>query len=55
MFWLEMLEELDVKTPSTLQRLKNEANQLVVIIVASKKTSRRQMKNRQSQVGNHKS
>jgi hypothetical protein len=41
MFWLEMLEELRLGPTSRLQRLLDEANQLVAITVAAKKTSRR--------------
>ena len=40
-FWLEMLEGLGFQENKTLQRLKDEANQLVSIVVASKKTARR--------------
>ena len=44
LFWLEMLEEMDVGNPSKVQKLKSEADQLVAITVASKKTSRQQGK-----------
>lgn len=40
-FRLEMLEALDLGYSNTLHRLKDEADQLVAIIVASKKTARR--------------
>jgi len=38
-YWLELLEELKVQEPE-LPRLKDEGNQLVAIMVASKKTAR---------------
>lgn len=41
LFWLELLEELGLGNHNTLQSLKAEADQLVAIVVASKKTSRR--------------
>lgn len=44
LFWLEMLEEMDVGNPSKVQKLKSEADQLVAITVASKKTSRQKGK-----------
>jgi four helix bundle protein len=44
LFWLEMLEEMDVGNPSKGQKLKSEADQLVAITVASKKTSRQKGK-----------
>ena len=40
MYWMELLEALQVKNIKELLRLKDEANQLVSIIVASKKTAR---------------
>jgi four helix bundle protein len=40
LFWLEMLEELAVGNPQVLQRLKGEADELVAIIVTSKKTAK---------------
>jgi four helix bundle protein len=40
MYWMEILEALGMKRDSELQRLKDEANQLVGIMVASKKTAR---------------
>jgi four helix bundle protein len=40
-YWLELLEELEMSQDKELQRLKDEANQLVAIVVASKKTARR--------------
>jgi hypothetical protein len=39
-----MLEEMDVGNPSKVQKLKSEADQLVAITVASKKTSRQKGK-----------
>jgi four helix bundle protein len=47
-FWLEMLRAvfslrnpaLDVRTSDELERLRNEADQLVAIVVTSKKTAR---------------
>lgn len=41
LFWLEMLEALDLGHSSVLHQLKTEADQLVAIIVASKKTTRK--------------
>jgi four helix bundle protein len=41
LFWIEMVEALDLDYSSALHRLKDEANQLVAITVASKKTARR--------------
>ena len=40
MYWLELLEESGLSKNAELQRLKDEANQLVAITVASKKTAR---------------
>ena len=37
---MEILEELGMKQDQELQRLKDEANQLIAIVVASKKTAR---------------
>jgi four helix bundle protein len=39
-YWMEILEELGMKRNQELQRLKDEANQLIAIVVASKKTAR---------------
>ena len=39
-YWLELLQELLNETPLELTRLHNEANQIVAITVASKKTAR---------------
>jgi len=39
-FWLEMLGELQREEEGELSRLRNEASQLVAIMVASKKTAR---------------
>jgi four helix bundle protein len=38
-YWLELLEELEMRQDKGLQRLRDEANQLAAIIVASKKTA----------------
>ena len=43
-YWLELLEEVGMKQDKELQRLKDEANQLVAIVVASKKTARGNVK-----------
>ena len=40
LFWLEMLGDLELGHRGTLRALKEEADQLVAIVVASKKTSR---------------
>ncbi|HYF51611.1 MAG TPA: four helix bundle protein [Planctomycetota bacterium] len=40
LYWLELLEALATKEHSELTRLMDEANQLVAIIVASKKRAR---------------
>ena len=40
-YWLELLEGLGLDQDKELQRLKDEASQLVAIMVASKKTARR--------------
>ena len=39
-YWMEILEGLGMGRDETLQRLKDEAGQLVAIVVASKKTAR---------------
>jgi four helix bundle protein len=39
-YWFELLEQLAVNNSSELTRLKNEASQLVAIMVQSKKTAR---------------
>ncbi len=39
-YWFELLEELGMSQDKELLRLKGEANQLVAIVVASKKTAR---------------
>lgn len=41
LFWLEMLVELDLGNDEALAVLRNEADQLVAITVAAKKTSKR--------------
>ena len=40
LFWIELLEELKPGKDPEVQRLKNEANQLVAIVVTSKKAAR---------------
>jgi len=40
-FWLELLEKLEVGTNNAVIDLRNEANQLASMIVASKKTARK--------------
>jgi four helix bundle protein len=39
-YWIEILEGLGMGSDETLQRLKDEAGQLVAIVVASKRTAR---------------
>ena len=41
LFWLELLEESDLVTAAKLSAIKNEANELIAITVASIKTARR--------------
>jgi four helix bundle protein len=43
-YWMEILEGLGMSEDVVLRRLKNEADQLVAIVVASKKTARRERK-----------
>ena len=45
LYWIELLQELNLNNSEELLRLQNEANQLVAIIVASKKTARKKLKN----------
>jgi four helix bundle protein len=40
-YWVELLEEWEMRQDKGLQRLRDEANQSVAIIVASKKTARK--------------
>lgn len=40
-YWMEILEGLGIGEDGVLKRLKDEADQLVAIVVASKKTARR--------------
>lgn len=40
LYWLELLEEIGIEKSSELKELKNEASELVSIIVTSKKTAR---------------
>jgi four helix bundle protein len=40
LYWLELLGELGISSRTELARLSDEANQLVAIVVASKKTAR---------------
>ena len=41
LFWLELLEESKLVTPAKLTAIKQEANELIAITVASIKTARR--------------
>src|SRR6266849_1468147 len=41
LFWLELLDESELVTPAKLTAIKQEANQLIAITVASIKTARR--------------
>ena len=41
LFWLELLEESEFVTPAKLTAIKQEANELIAITVASIKTARR--------------
>jgi four helix bundle protein len=41
LFWLELLEESELGTPAKLTAIKQEANELIAITVASIKTARR--------------
>jgi four helix bundle protein len=41
LFWLELLEESDLVSPAKLMAIKQEANELIAITVASIKTARR--------------
>ena len=43
LYWMELLEELGLNNNDEFQRLKNESDQLVSIIVASKKTARKKL------------
>jgi len=40
LYWLELLEALGAASEAELRRLRDEADQLVAIVVASKKTAR---------------
>jgi len=42
-YWLELIEELGFKNDEVLKALKNEANQLISIVVASKRTARKNL------------
>ncbi len=42
-YWLELLEELVPQHQAALSRLKGEANELVSIVVSSKKTARKKL------------
>ncbi|MCG6535283.1 MAG: four helix bundle protein [Syntrophales bacterium LBB04] len=44
MYWFELLEGLGLRENADLKRLKDEAAQLVAIVVASKKTARGRLK-----------
>jgi four helix bundle protein len=41
-FWLELLNEMNVSSGDRVRRLQNEAHEITSIIVASKKTARKQ-------------
>ncbi len=41
LFWLELIEELDLNHTTQLKQLQDEANQLTAIIVASRKTAKK--------------
>ena len=43
LYWLELIEELGFKNDDDLKRLKDETNQLISIIVASKRTARKNL------------
>jgi four helix bundle protein len=43
LYWLELIEELGFKTDEDLKRLKDETNQINSIIVASKRTARKNL------------
>ncbi|MCH7782236.1 four helix bundle protein [candidate division KSB1 bacterium] len=45
LYWLELVEELNKNKSDMLNQLKNEANELLSIIVASKKTARKNLNN----------
>jgi four helix bundle protein len=44
-YWMEVLEGLGMAEDAALNRLKNEADQLVAIVVASKKTAKKRIRN----------
>lgn len=59
-YWLELIIEAELIKPALVQPLLKEANELVAIVVASKKTARKHVKpsastNRQSKIPNRKS
>lgn len=43
LYWLELIEELGFKHDEDLKRLVDETNQIISIIVASKRTARKNM------------
>lgn len=43
LYWLELLEELAFKGSKELEQMKNETDQIVAIVVASKKTAKKNM------------
>jgi len=43
LYWLELIEELGFKNDVDLKRLKDETNQIISIIVASKRTARKNL------------
>jgi len=49
-FWMELIVESGMKTPSVVQPLHDEADQLVRIIIASIKTMRRAIQNPKSKI-----
>jgi len=53
-FWIELIIESGSLPKKSVQPLLNEANDLVSIIVASKKTTRRKTTNRKSKIENRK-
>jgi len=53
LFWLEFIGEAGLMEPTRLEELISEAGQLTAIVVASRKTAKRN--NRQSEIANRKS
>jgi four helix bundle protein len=48
LYWMELLEESGVINEARVAPLKRESSEIVAIVVASIKTSRNQVNNRQS-------